>query len=262
MTQARWTIPLAIALTACGGAKKKPADVAEEPIAHEGDTTSAQTGQPTGTAPGTSDETSNEAPKATSCTGFEMDLMNALIQSACEVPNAKPEDKPRDLKKVLQVTAMATSNKVAPGGHVDVVVTFTNKSQSLLPLDFQIDPMPRFQVEAYTAKGNRRVDMPAGKPPKLPEGTPPREPGTPSTARITLAANGKAFVKIGWDASRMRWAPEKLKGTPPEQGYPRVASGPLPKGKYVLKVVTPLIGVFEGVEHELSAPKAPIEVGN
>jgi hypothetical protein len=77
---------------------------------------------------------------------------------------------------------------------------------------------------------------------------------------VTLVANGKGWVRLGWDATRMRWAPEKLKGTPPEQGYPRVPAGPLPKGKYAIRVVTPLIGVFEGVDHELSAPRTSVDV--
>jgi hypothetical protein len=59
----------------------------------------------------------------------------------------------------------------------------------------------------------------------------------------------------------MKWAPEKVRGTPPERGYPRTAAGPLPKGKYMVRVVTPLVNVMEGSEKEISAPKVPIEVG-
>jgi hypothetical protein len=59
---------------------------------------------------------------------------------------------------------------------------------------------------------------------------------------------------------KMKWAPEKFKGTPPERGFPRAPAGPLAKGKYVVKVVTPLVGVAEGVDHEVSAPKVEIEV--
>ncbi len=59
----------------------------------------------------------------------------------------------------------------------------------------------------------------------------------------------------------MKWAPEKVRGTSVEKGYPRVPNGPLPKGKYTLKVATPLIGVFEGADHEVSAPKLDLEVG-
>jgi hypothetical protein len=120
--------------------------------------------------------------------------------------------------------------------------------------------MPRFQIEVYSAKTAKRMDLPSPNPPKLPSGMAPREPGTPSTARVTLAANGTGTVQLGWDATKMKWAPEKLTGTPPEQGYPRVAAGPLPKGRYNIRVVTPLIGIFEGVDHEISAPRTVIDV--
>jgi hypothetical protein len=68
-------------------------------------------------------------------------------------------------------------------------------------------------------------------------------------------------VRLSWDAVKMKWAPEKVRGTAVEKGYPRTPAGPLPKGKYTVKVVTPLIGVFEGVDHEVSALKVDIEVG-
>ena len=58
----------------------------------------------------------------------------------------------------------------------------------------------------------------------------------------------------------MKWAPEKVRGTPPERGYPRAPAGPLAKGKYTVKVVTPLVGVSEGVDHEMSAPKVEVEI--
>ena len=45
-------------------------------------------------------------------------------------------------------------------------------------------------------------------------------------------------MPLSWDAVKMKWAPDKLKGTPPEKGYPRVPAGPLPKGKYALKVAS------------------------
>src|SRR6185312_13138835 len=106
-----------------------------------------------------------------------------------------------------------------------------------------------------------RVDMPKNQPPPLPAGMPPRVPGEPKTARIMLAANGTARMPLGWDAVKMKWAPDKLKGTPPEKGYPRAPAGPLPKGKYSLKVVTPLTNVMEGVDHEVSQPIVQVDVG-
>ena len=129
-----------------------------------------------------------------------------------------------------------------------------------MPLYFTIDPMPRFDIEIYNAKGNR-VDLPKNQPPPLPAGMAPREPGEPKTARVYLAANGTARMPLGWDAVKLRWAPEKLRGTPPEKGYPRAPAGALPKGKYSLKVATPLTYVFEGIDHEVSQPRVDVVVG-
>ncbi len=255
MTRSTWTCIAVLAsltvIPACGGKPKKPAETAENSDKHDEDAAAADDAGATAAADG--------AAKPSPCTGFEMDLLEALGQSACEVPNPKPDDKPVDVKGKLAVTAMSVGNKVVPGGHADLIVTFTNKSTGPLPLSFLIDPLPRFQVEAYRLKGAVRVDLPPGNQPAIPDGM-NREPSAPGTAKITLAPNGKATVKLGWDATKMRWAPEKLKGTPPEQGYPRAPSGPLPKGQYVLRVVTPLIGIFEGVDHEISAPRTQIEV--
>jgi hypothetical protein len=187
-----------------------------------------------------------------------MDLMAALNQSACEVPGAK-RDVSANTKDALVVTATADSARVKPSGHADLLVTFTNKSAAPLSLDFTVDPTPRFSVEVYNAKTNKRAELPAASEPKIPAGM-SRDTTEPKIARVTITANGKATVHVPWDAVKTRWAPEKLKGTPPEMGYPRVPAGPLAKGKYNLRVMTPLTNVFEGIDHEVSAPRTAIEV--
>jgi hypothetical protein len=128
-----------------------------------------------------------------------------------------------------------------------------------MPLFFTIDPMPRFDIEVYDKKSNR-VDMPKNSPPPLPAGVAARVPGEPRTARIVLAPNGNVRMPLSWDAVKTKWAPEKLKGTPPEKGYPRAPAGPLPKGTYALKVVTPLTNVFEGIDREVTQPLVKVEV--
>jgi len=255
MKRVSWTSIAAVALLlgsmpACGS-KQKPAESADDSkkddkVADDAGTTAA----------------TDAAAKPPPCSGFEMDLLEALGQSACTVPDLKPDAKPQEVKGILDVTVMALSNRVVPGGHMDLVVTFTNKSPNPLPLTFLLDPEPRFQIEATSVKKSARVDVPPGNQPPVPDGIHRPDPSTPTTGRITLAANGKATVKLGWDATKMKWAPEKLMGTPVEQGYPKAPAGPLPKGKYILRVVTPLIGVFEGVDHEVSAPHTQVEVTN
>jgi hypothetical protein len=62
---------------------------------------------------------------------------------------------------------------------------------------------------------------------------------------------------------KFKWASkDKAKGAMPGRGYPREPAGPIGKGKYVLRVITPLVGVSQGVDHEVSQPRTQVEVGN
>lgn len=253
------------AFVACGGAPSKTAaDVDEEskPAADTSATDDAGTtaansaNENAPAAPGSSDDSAG--PKKDECSVFdEPNLEGVLLKSACEAPT--PTGTPPDMSKSLQVKVTVSPNVLAPGAHADVLVSFTNKSTAVIPLYFTIDPMPRFDIEVYNAKGNR-MDLPKSSPPPLPAGMAAREPGEAKMARIMLAPNGTARMPMGWDAVKNRWAPEKLKGTPPEKGYPRAPAGALPKGKYSLKVVTPLAFVFEGIDHEVSQPRADVVV--
>ena len=258
-------------VAACGGAPSKTAaDVDDdsnpkptEPSAAAGDdagtpatpTASSSGGAP---APGSQDDTSGGGKKDECHVFDEANLEGVLLKNACEV--ATPTGSPPDTSKTLVVSVTVSPPHVAPGAHADVLVTFQNKSAAPVPLYFTIDPMPRFDIEIYNAKGNR-VDLPKNQPPPLPAGMAPREPGEPKTARVYLAANGTARMPLGWDAVKLRWAPEKLRGTPPEKGYPRAPAGALPKGKYSLKVATPLTYVFEGIDHEVSQPRVDVVGG-
>ncbi len=68
---------------------------------------------------------------------------------------------------------------------------------------------------------------------------------------------------LKWNAVKYKWASkDRAKGALPGRGYPKDPAGPLAKGKYVLRVITPLTGVVEGSEHEVSQPKTPVEVGS
>ena len=198
------------------------------------------------------------------CFGFSIsNLEELLTKQDCEVPDKTPTtiDNP-DLKGKLEVKLTASPTKVAPGAKTDLQVTFTNKTKENLTLYFRIDPVPRFEVETYDAKGKTRVDMPKGNPPPPPKGYQPPPPADQKIAHITLTPNGFASARVPWDAVKMTWAPEKVRGSASETGFPRKPAGPLAKGKYSVKLVTPLVGVFEGGDHEVSAPKVDIEVGN
>jgi hypothetical protein len=257
----RFATPAAFLLlvaSGCGGGTPTAKTADEAPT----DTTAADAEAATPTsgdpAPGAADDPAKG--KNSPCSGFEMDLLSALNLSACEVPNVRPGTKPNDIKDTVTVTASADSARVAPGGRADFVVTFRNKSAAPVTLDFLVDPTARFTIETFNAKTNKRVDLPVGPEPKLPQGVDPRVPGEAKTARVTLTANGVATAHVPWDASKMKWAPDKLKGTPPEMGYPKEPAGALPKGKYNIRVMTPLINVFEGIDKEISAPRTTIDV--
>lgn len=202
-----------------------------------------------------------EGPKKDDCVGFDVAaLEDTLSKAACEVPNAKPDTQtPVDMKGKIEVKVDASPTKTAAGGKVDLVVSIANKTKDPITLMFRIDPTPRFDVEVYDKK-NKRADMPAGHPPDPPKGHSPPPPADAKTAKLTLAPGGTARQRVPWEATKMAWAPEKVRGTPVERGFPRKPAGPLAKGKYTIKLQTPLVGVAEGIEHEVSAPKVEIEV--
>lgn len=195
------------------------------------------------------------------CLGFDIgDLEDLLVKSECEVPGANPDTLPNpEVKGKLEVTATASPTRTAPGGKVELLVTFANKTKEPMPLAFRIDPLARFETETYDAK-NKRADMPAGNPPSPPKGHSAPPPAEAKVAKITVAAGGSARVRVPWEAVKMKWAPERVRGTAVERGFPRKPAGPLGKGTYTVKIVTPLVGVFEGSDHEVSSPKVDVEV--
>jgi hypothetical protein len=200
--------------------------------------------------------------KKDECVGFDIgNVEDMLLKSSCEESSVKPDSiSPVDLKGKLEVTVSASPTKAAGGGKVDLLVTFANKTKEPLVLHFRIDPVARFELEVYDVKKAKRADMPAPPTPPPPKGATQPPASEAKSARITIAPNGSARARMPWEAVKMKWAPEKYRGTPPERGYPRAPAGPLPKGKYSVKVITPLVGVSEGVDHEMTAPKVEIEV--
>ncbi len=248
--------PLLVLLLACGGGNAE----SQETKQATNDKKNLDEPPPTNDVdPDAGAKADDTTAKKDPCVGFEIDLGTMLMNAACEVPNPKPEDKSVDTKGKLDVTLVASSATVSPGGHADLALTLTNKTSSPIALSFTLDPTPRFPTETYDAK-KKRADMPAGNPPALPKGMAPREATSHETAKITIVANGTAKLTVPWDAVKTKWAPEKLKGTPPEAGYPRVPAGPLAKGVYTVRVAMPLVLVFEGTEREISAPKTTITV--
>jgi len=255
-------LALVLLLAACGGAKK---DAAEPSNADEA--TSSEGGAPDMPAVGDSTPASgtpapgdDAAKKSTPCGGFDIaDLASVLSQAACEVANPNPNEQ-KDLKDVLEIKVVPDSPRIAPGSTATVTVTFKNKGKGDLPLNFVVDPEPHFDFEVYTLKGNR-VDAPRGNAPPLPAEVANAQAPEPKIARVTLAQQGTARLTLKWDAVKYKWASkDRAKGALPGRGYPKEKAGPIPKGTYILRVVTPLTNVFEGVDHDMSQPRVQITV--
>lgn len=236
----------------CGGGGKKSAESPEK-----SDTAAAGTDEVAAGFGSESGDAGAPAPKKDVCVASEgSNLEDLLAKSDCEVPNAKPDGvQTADMKGKLEVKLTASPTKAAPGSKVDLYVTFENKTKDPLPLQFRIDPVARFETETYDEKA-KRADMPPGKPPAPPKGHTPPPAAEAKVGKVMVAPNGTVRVRVPWEAVKMKWAPEKVRGTAAERGYPRSPSGPLKKGKYTVKVVTPLLGAAEDV----SAPKVEIEV--
>lgn len=250
----------------CGGSKEPPKDpssaelgVGADPMSSsEFRATHKQKATSGGAGSAAGGEAPEKAPEANACVGFDFDLVAYLSKAACEVAKDSAGGPPLDPAKRLEVKVVPSSVRVAPGGRVDITLLYKNKGDVPLPLTFAVNPLPDFVIEAYDTKG-KRVDLPAGKPPPIPSSI--VRPGDPAVtaARVTLAPHGTGKVTLGWDAVRTKWAPEKLKGAV-GSAYPRAPAGPLSPAKYVLKIITPLTGVMEGFDREVSVQKLEIEV--
>ena len=263
---------LLLAAAACGGAKKdadNPENASDDTSASgdDGGGASASADQlpakndstPSGGGGGgRGDDSGNK--KSNPCGGFEVpDLASVLSQVACEVPNPKT-DAQNDVKDKLEIKVIPDSPRIAGGSTANITVTYKNKSPKDLALDFVVDPEPRFDFEVYTLKGTR-VDKPKGSEPSLPPEVQNAPVPEQKVARVTLATQGTATLKLQWSAVKYKWAgKDRAKGAIPGHGYPKEAAGPLPKGQYILRVITPLTGVFEGVDHEVSQPRVQIMV--
>jgi hypothetical protein len=193
------------------------------------------------------------ATKESPCTGGDFDALDEALRQ-CDSPMPRAGEVPSGMRDRLDVRVTSNVISTSPGGRIEVTVTLRNKSSDPLPLFFSGDPAPHFELDAFDAKG-RRVDLPTAKQPKTPA-LPARDV---KASKVTLTPGGTARLRVPWEAVKMRWAPEKVKGWE-GRGYPRVAAGSLPVGKYTLRAVLPLIGVFE--KGDLEIPKLVIDVGS
>lgn len=184
------------------------------------------------------------------CNSAELDPLDEVLKK-CESAMPKTSELPAGMKDKLEVKLTPSASQIAPGGRIDVTIVLRNKSSEPLPLWFSGDPTPRFEIETLDAKG-KRVDLPPGKQPPWPKGTTPPTREV-KAAKITLPQGGTARLKVPWEAVKTKWAPEKAKGWE-GRGFPRVPNGPLPSGKYNLRVVVPIL-------NDVDFPKVAVDVG-
>ncbi|MBX3211355.1 MAG: hypothetical protein KF850_04930 [Labilithrix sp.] len=79
------------------------------------------------------------------------------------------------MKGKLEVTLTASLTRVIPGGKVDLPVTFANKTTEAARAELPIDPLARFETEAYDAK-KKRADVPSSSLPPRRRATTCRRP--------------------------------------------------------------------------------------
>lgn len=245
-----------VALTVLTSGCSKPQPQPREPLATEPIGTLANVplpGDPEASSIATSATASSGS--GNPCSSGDFDALDQTLRQ-CEVPPPKSAELPTAMGDKLEVRLSSSSSTVAPGGRVEVTLVLRNKSSDALPLYFNGDPTPRFDVEAQDSKG-RRVDVPAGKPPAWPKGTRPRTPEV-KTSRIVLDKGRSARVRVTWEAMKMKWAPDKARSWE-APGYPRTSSGPLPNGRYTLTVKLPVVGLQD---QNVDVPKVVVEVGS
>jgi hypothetical protein len=255
-------LPLVLSIAGCGGKSRdaeSPENADESASSDSTDKSEAKDHSASGGSATVKDDDKSAPVK---CAGFDVpDLVAVISQTSCELPDGTAEPKEQELKDILEVRVSADQHVAAGSKGNKVRVLYKNKGKNDLTLQFAVDPDPRFSFELTTPKGVR-VDKPAGAEPSLPAGVADAPAPEKKYAQITIAANGTAGVNLSWDAVKYKWASkDRARGAVPGRGYPRDPAGPLPKGKYVLRVVTPLVGVSEGIDHELTQPKTDIQVG-
>lgn len=169
------------------------------------------------------------SPEGAASTGAGCALEGAdlaeVFRAACE---ADEGTSPPTAWKELEVSAQAAAGHVKAGASVDVEVTLRNRGAE--PLSFALAGLaePSFDLATADARG-RRVDVPAGKTPKV------KGAATLKTYVVTLAPGQAARGRATWEAAKMRWAPERAKEVG-DHPFPRAAAGPLAPGRYVVVV--------------------------
>ncbi|MEO7109119.1 MAG: DUF4232 domain-containing protein [Polyangiaceae bacterium] len=185
------------------------------------------------------------------CGGADIDLAAVLANKKCR-PTRDAPPTPASAASDLKISLTPSSTKIAPGGHVDLVLEITNGGQAAIPLYFSGDLMLAAQVK--DAKGTR-ISPPAGNAPKNADPKCADKDCRLPESHVLLAPGAKAHAKIGFDAVKMGW-PATGPTTCCTIHVDPVAKGSLAVGTYKVKVPLP----YESNQGNPADPEVAIQV--
>jgi hypothetical protein len=136
--------------------------------------------------------------------------------------------------------------QVAPGGEVKLRAVFRNSTRATVVLPFVWHAGPMNQITVIDANG-RPVEVEGTRPTLSAAGG--GLPGPPYLVCLQLAGGGEATLDHIWRAVRWRYG----QGRGPMGAPIQEVAGPLPKGRYQLRLVTML-------QDQVGTVTAPIEV--
>jgi Protein of unknown function (DUF4232) len=195
--------------------------------------------------------TSDSAEDA-ACGGADVDLAAVLANKRCRARRDAPPA-PASAATDVKITLAPSATKIAPGGHVDLVLELVNTGAAPVPLYFSGDLT--LSVEVKDPKG-ARIAPPAGNAPKNAD---PKCAGVDCrlpSSHVLLAPGGKAHARIGWDAVKVAW-PSPGPTTCCAFHVEPASKGPLAAGAYRVKIPLP----YEAPQGNPSDPEVEIRVG-
>jgi hypothetical protein len=136
--------------------------------------------------------------------------------------------------------------RVAAGGEVKLRAVFRNTTREVVVLPFVWHAGPMNPITVLDARG-RPVEVEGKRP--APGAAGGGMPGPPYPVCLRLAAGGEATLDLLWRAVRWRYG----EGHGPLGAPNQDVAGPLPKGRYQLRLVTML-------QDPVGTLTAPIEV--
>ncbi|MEO8875658.1 MAG: hypothetical protein ABI461_08735 [Polyangiaceae bacterium] len=191
-------------------------------------------------------------PQDAMCGGTDIDLAAVLANKQCRAGRDAPAT-PVNAATDVKVTLKSSDAKIAPGGHVELVVEITNTSSAPIPLYFSGDLT--LAVEVKDAKGTR-LAPPAGNAPKNADPKCMDKDCRHPESHIVLAAGGRAHAKVGFDAVKAAW-PKTGPTTCCTVHVDAVPGAKLAAGTYSVKIPLP----YESNQGNPADPVVTIQVG-